>query len=74
MTVRERLMQDLCVELGFCLPPIDTERMLAWENPDVDAFADAVFEAEQMSRPYDLHLYRQVRSKVAAAIRTESSR
>ncbi|MFL6240068.1 MAG: hypothetical protein ACJ735_11320 [Actinomycetes bacterium] len=70
-TIRERLMNDLCVDLGFCLPPDDTARLLAWENPDVTAFTDAVFKAEGMVQPYDLHLYRQVRNRVAEALRHE---
>jgi hypothetical protein len=73
MTVRERLMQGLCIDLGFCLPPADTARLLAWEAPPIDAFTDAVFAAEEMVQPYDLHLYRQVRTRVAEALRREQS-
>jgi hypothetical protein len=69
--IRMRLLNDLCAGLGFCLPPDDSARLLAWENPDVLAFTDAVFEAEGMQRPYDLHLYRQVRDKVGEAFRLE---
>jgi hypothetical protein len=70
-TIREKLLNDLCVDLGFCLPPEDTARLLSWESPEVAAFTDAVFEAEQMTSPYDLHLYRQVRDRVAEALRSE---
>lgn len=74
MSVRERLMQDLCVDLGFCLPPEDVARLIAWQTPAIDAFTDAVFAAEEMAQPYDQHLYRQVRHRVAEALRREDSR
>ena len=70
-TIRVRLLNDLCVGLGFCLPPDDSARLLAWENPEVLAFTDAVFEAGGMERPYDRNLYRQVRDKVGEALRLE---
>lgn len=70
-TARVRLLNDLCFGLGFCLPPEDSARLLAWEDPDFLEFTDAVFEAEGMELPYDLHLYRQVRDKVTEALLSE---
>jgi hypothetical protein len=42
----DRLLNDLCVRLGFCLPPADRERLIADPPGDVDAFTDAVMDAE----------------------------
>jgi hypothetical protein len=43
-----RLLDELCVRLGFCLPPADTVRIQ--QDPPLDArdFANAVFLAEGM--------------------------
>lgn len=63
-----KLLWDLCVQLGFCLPP-EEERRLKDEPPkDVRAFTDAVFRAEGLDPlTADRRLYRQVRDLVAAA-------
>jgi hypothetical protein len=55
-----RLLDDLCVELGFCLP--SDERDTLQRNPprDLDAFTDAVFAAEEM----DPGLYKGLRQAV----------
>ena len=59
-----RLLNELCVDLGFCLPPTDQERLrsTSWERPA--DLADAVFEAEGMAQPYNLRLWRDVRSRI----------
>ena len=63
----ELLLQELCVVLGFCLPP-DANAQLMREPPaDVDEFTDAVIRAEGLD-PYvdiSLHLRRDVRARVA---------
>jgi hypothetical protein len=61
-----RLLDDLCSDLGFCLPPEDRERLLTSPPATVDAFTDAVFIAEGMDPEFaDRDLWRQVRSRVA---------
>ena len=60
-----RLLDELCVRLGFCLPPADTVRIQ--QEPPLDArdFANAVFLAEGMDpEASDLHLWRQVRDVI----------
>ena len=59
------LFTELCVDLGFCLAPDNYERLSGetWERPA--DLADAVFAAEGMSEPYDLHLWREVRDRIA---------
>lgn len=66
-----RLLDRLCVRLGFCLPPVERQRLA--ENPprEVLAFTDAVFVAEEMDPVVaDRHLYRQVRDLVREAFVT----
>ena len=63
-----RLLDDLCIKLGFCLPPADQSKLKQDPPRDVRAFTDAVFLAEGLDVELaDRHLYRQVRDMVAAA-------
>jgi hypothetical protein len=63
----EKLLYELCVVLGFCLPP-DAQIKLQNDPPtDADAFTDAVIRAEGLD-PYadvPLHLLRDVKARVA---------
>lgn len=63
-----RVLDDLCVKMGFCLPPADQLRLKQCPPCDVRAFTDAVFLAEGFDVELaDRHLYRRVRDMVAAA-------
>lgn len=67
----ETLLRELCVDLGFCLPP-DAEARLKSEPPvDAQEFADAVIRAEGLEPSADipLHLRRDVRDRVAKHFR-----
>jgi hypothetical protein len=46
----DRLLDDLCVRLGYCLAPETQQRILADPPRTVDAFMDAVIEAEASIR------------------------
>jgi len=62
------LLEKLCVELGFCLPPEDSVRLKQDPPSNVLASTDAVFVAEGLDpSTADRHLYRQVRDMVAGA-------
>jgi len=65
----ERLLSELCVELGFCLPPLEQARLQNSPPQDVDAFTDAVFLAEGLNPQYEKQLRRQVRDRVAKHFR-----
>lgn len=64
----ETLLSELCVKLGFCLPP-EARHLLATSPPaEVGAFTNAVFKAEGLNpETADRHLYRQVRAMVSRA-------
>jgi hypothetical protein len=63
-----RLLEALCVKLGFCLPPEERRRLQNEPPGDVKEFTDAVFAAEGLNPDLaDRHLYRQVRTMVQEA-------
>jgi hypothetical protein len=45
------LLYDLCVRLGYCLPPESWDALMSQPPLDVDAFAKAVFLAEGIPVP-----------------------
>jgi len=42
----ELLLQELCVKLGFCLPPKEIVRIEQNPETDIDAFTDDVIRSE----------------------------
>ena len=42
----ERALEQLCVKLGYCLPPHEQEAILTDLPSDAEAFVDAVLVAE----------------------------
>jgi len=67
----EALLAELCVVLGFCLPPDEQVRLRESPPTDVDAFTDAVIRAEGLDPHVDIprHLRRDVRARVAEHFR-----
>ena len=64
----ERLLNDLCVRLGFCLPPDERARLKSTPPDTVSAFTAAVFVAEGLDpTTADRTLYGQVKAMVAEA-------
>jgi hypothetical protein len=67
----ESLLRELCVDLGFCLPPDRNERLVDSPPDDVDAFTDAVFIAEGLDPSLiEKGLRGQVRHRVERAFYT----
>jgi hypothetical protein len=58
------LLDELCIELGYCLPPAAYEALMNDPPRDVDAFADAVLAAEGLDPSLNKQLRRAVRSKI----------
>lgn len=65
------LLYDLCMRLGYCLPPESWDALLANPPPDVDAFAEAVFIGEGLDSPraVDTESWRGVRGMVETHLR-----
>ena len=57
------LLDNLCVNLGFCLPPMECNRIASIENLNADQFATLVFRAEGMKPEENLSLFRKVRNQ-----------
>ncbi len=70
------LLTQLCVELGFCLPPAEGAKLCAHPPVTVTEFTVAVFVAEGMDpERSDRYLFRQVQDRVAEAFeRSEEQR
>ena len=66
-------MNDLCLDLGFCLPPHELSKLENSATSDADAFTDAVFVAEGLDPlTADRRLWHAVRDRVAIAFRRQS--
>jgi hypothetical protein len=67
----ESLLYELCVALGFCLPPDEQARLREFPPADVDAFADAVIRAEGLDPHVDVprQLRRDLKARVAEHFR-----
>ena len=64
------LCEQLCVELGFCLPPADIEAIASNSPQSPSAFMEAVFRAEGLNPDVmGNHLIRQVRQSIVAAFK-----
>lgn len=67
-TATRQLLDKLCVDLGFCLPPDEVARIAKDPPLGVRAFTDEVFRVEGLDpETADRHLYREVRDVVADA-------
>lgn len=65
-----RLLDELCVDCGFCLPPDARGRLEQAPPPSIDAFTDAVFVAEGLDPAQLLkNDWRAVRARVARHFR-----
>jgi hypothetical protein len=61
------LLSELCVRLGFCLPPLEIERLAASPPDDSDEFTEAVLIIEGYGVPSQDPILDQVRDLVAEA-------
>jgi hypothetical protein len=69
------LLEELCVDLGFCLPSEAAARIQEKPETDVDSFTDAVICAEGLDPQADipLNLRRKVRAVVFKHFRAAES-
>jgi hypothetical protein len=61
------LLDDLCVQLGYCLPPDDQQRIISDPPESADAFTDAVVAAEGFDPALMAAEQRQEVRRMAAA-------
>ncbi len=55
------LLEELCIQYGFCLPPEENERLVANTPSDAESFALAVFRTEGLEpAPSHRRLFQEV--------------
>jgi hypothetical protein len=60
-----QLLNEVCVDLGFCLPPAELTRLMAERPPTADELTDAIFTAEGLDPAVaDRALWKKVRERV----------
>ncbi|GAA2568031.1 MULTISPECIES: hypothetical protein [Streptomyces] len=69
-----QLLHELCVDLGFCLPPQERHRPQEEPPADADGPTDAVFEAEGTDPGLDERLRQQVRERADRQVRYSGNR
>lgn len=57
----EQLLDSLCLDLGFCIPPDDKKRIIDVKDWKADDFACQVIKAEGMNPDYE----KQWRKKIS---------
>jgi hypothetical protein len=68
-------LSDLCIKLGFCLPPPEIDRMAASPPRSIDEFSRAVFIAEGLDpATSDKHLFKHIREIVMRAFVAHQSK
>jgi hypothetical protein len=63
----EWLLYDLCVKLGFCLPPPLMQRIINNPPPTIDRFVSVIYKGEGLKPELKSALYKQVYDMVAKA-------
>ena len=59
----DKFLGDLCVDLGFCLPPKSIQKMISEEYFEATQFANEVFLYEGMNPEEHMELWRAVRNR-----------
>ncbi len=59
------LLHQACVDLGYCLPPIENERIRNNPPATTDKFTDAIMVAEGLEPQYNSKLRKSLRALVA---------
>ncbi len=59
----EYLLNDLCLDWGFCIPPEEAKRIAESKQLEADDFACQVLIAEGMNPEYEIQWRRRIREK-----------
>ena len=54
------LLYDLCVDWGFCIPPVDAQRIARLKTVTSKDFAHEVLRAEGMNPEYEVQWVRRI--------------
>lgn len=56
-----KYLNDICVDLGFCLPPKEIDELISRNEYEVNQFVKEIFAIENMDPNFELQLFRQVK-------------
>jgi len=56
-------LDEICLDMGFCLSPKDIEFMLSRKQYIADDFIREIFDIEGLSPDLELKLFRQVKKR-----------
>lgn len=59
----EYILKDLCVELGFCIPRSEAEKLKSLKRLEANEFASLVLTAEGMVPEYEKQWVRKISSR-----------
>ncbi|AZZ91825.1 hypothetical protein EUZ85_14235 [Hahella sp. KA22] len=62
----KNLLGKLCVDLGFCLPPIEQDRIASLGVWRADEFAKDVISSEGLNPEYEKKWLREIRNRFVA--------
>ncbi|MEE9327873.1 MAG: hypothetical protein V3U71_11325 [Cocleimonas sp.] len=57
-----KLLNKICIDLGFCLPPSDIERIVLINNCETDELVRDIFIVEGLNPDLELSLFREVKA------------
>ncbi len=64
----EKLINQLCTEWGFCIPPKKASEIIETKNIDPDQFACAILKAEGMNPELEIEWRRKIKNKFTEVI------
>ncbi len=59
----EYFLYDLCVQWGFCIPPVSAEHICKMTDLSAEIFAESVLEAEGQNPQYEGKYVQRIASK-----------
>ena len=68
----EYLLKDICVDLGFCIPPNDQLEIMSADSWNADDFACQILKAEGMNPEYEKQWRREIREKFIKTLGSET--
>jgi hypothetical protein len=57
------LLQWLCINWGFCIPPTDFERIASRQYIEADTFAREVLLSEGMNPEFEIRWFRKIKQR-----------
>ena len=69
----EQLLNNLCTEWGFCIPPIEADKIIKKQKISAEQFAFSVLKAEGFNPENEIEWKRKIKNKFIEAFGNELS-